>query len=226
MAEFNLKADPVKASITDLAPETVEKIFDYTRDDVASVCLALTCKRLFFIFDKNRSKVEEARCWNNTSGPWKQKLMLLLAAGWIPQEKMKLCLGCWRFAPFGPSSEETWKIMQMATGCSKKRRQWEYDWEDSLWLKGLPAHDVKDERVRCPMCVLYDQDLLLTTKSHWKSAKFGNRLGSCRDADVVKPPSRTARRGRAKEDVGTAPGITNGLVWGHDWDDGAPIGGW
>lgn len=67
-------------------------------------------------------------------------------------------------------------------------------------MKRLPARDVKDERVRCPMCVLYDQDLLLTTERHWKSAKFGNRLGSFRDADVIKPPSRTARRRRAKKD--------------------------
>ena len=189
-----MKLRPTKTSILDLCDETIEQIFDYVREDVASISLALSSKRLFVIFDKPRDKIPEAELWNNTSGPWKQNLMATLAKGWIPKNRMKLCYGCWRFIPFGPHSENKLLNLQENTGCSKKTTQWEQNWEVSLWMKGKFAQDIADERVRCPMCVLYDQELLFATRKHREQAKYGNRLITYNKSEVLKPPTKRARR--------------------------------
>ena len=80
-SKFNLKRDATRVSILDLADETIEQIFDEARDTHSSICLALSCKRLYTIFGTTRNEKEEARRWNNVSGPWKQGLMLSLACG-------------------------------------------------------------------------------------------------------------------------------------------------
>jgi hypothetical protein len=47
------EAEAFKPSLLDLADETVERFFSYLRFESSVVCLALTCKRLFTVFDNS-----------------------------------------------------------------------------------------------------------------------------------------------------------------------------
>ena len=197
---FNRKRNDEYHSILDLADETIEKIFEYSKDIPSVVCLALSCKRTFKIFDASKNRRDENRRWNNTSGPWKQQLMLLLARGWIPWWRTKLCYACWRFVPYGSKSKDRWLWLERLELCQKKKEQWKANWEVQLWLGGTQQDrkDTRDFRIRCPMCVLYDQALRLPGESMVQKICEGPQLLSLGDRQVQQErEEEKARRRKA-----------------------------
>ena len=219
-SNFNLKRDATRVSILDLADETIEQIFDEARDTHSSICLALSCKRLYTIFGTTRNEKEEARRWNNVSGPWKQGLMLSLACGYIPKDTMKLCFGCWRFVPFGKSSKPVWERLVNDTGCAKSKILWELNWEVALFIKGKRLEEIIDNRIRCPLCVFYDQDVLLTSTYYYDGASYGRPLKSFPQKNVVKAPQKAPRYRKPMRDK-------NATTWQAGWkytNDGWLIG--
>lgn len=161
--KYNQKLRPEGRSILDLPDEAINSIFGSLKFESSGICLALSCKRLFDIFDKVRDDKVEVKFWNNTSGPWKQQLVISLAKGWVPKDRIRLCYGCWRLMPHGPFSRKRWNIIVANTGCARPKALWELDWEMALWTKGRRVEEVHDNRIRRLLCVFYDQDLRLAS---------------------------------------------------------------
>jgi hypothetical protein len=186
--KYNSKLRPSELSLLDFPDETIDKIFGYLRFESSVICLALTCKRLFAIFDKSMDDKVAAKFWNNTSGPWKEQLMVSLAKGWAPKHKTRLCYACWRLTPYGPSSRKTWEKLIHRRGCAKPKIFWELNWEVTLWTKGTCMEDVHDNRIRCPLCVFYDENVRFTSAKYFMGALFGRKLKVFPFAKTIEYP--------------------------------------
>ena len=133
---------------------------------------------------------------------------------------MKLCFGCWRFVPFGKSSKPVWERLVNDTGCANSKILWELNWEVALFVKGKRLEEIIDNRIRCPLCVFYDQDVLLTSTYYYDGASYGRPLKSFPQKNVVKAPQKAPRYRKPMRDK-------NATTWQAGWkytNDGWLIG--
>ena len=116
--------------------------------------------------------------------------MLMLARGWDPQHKIKLCFGCWRFCRYGPDSKAIYGKLERDRTCHNKVDEWKKNWEILLWSKPWP---MPNNRIRCPMCVLDNQPLLCTTKMFKSQAQAGPPIRKTQDQLYMHQERMTAK---------------------------------
>jgi hypothetical protein len=185
-------------SILRLSDELILNVFKQCRDLPTSICLALSCKRLCSIY---QSAVDEAKrkditqLWAHAKHS-KRRLLAQLADGWIPRERIRICWACFRFRPYGKGARPYWqaRFEDLNAHCTKAKN-FSCDQEGMCWL-GYPVEHPRrykpwlslekceaamdpaivkswDEEVRCPECVLWGFEILLSGKiirkrnQHW-----------------------------------------------------------
>lgn len=97
---------------------------------------------------------------------------------------------------------QRWLWMERNEVCQKKKNDWNVDWEVQLWFGGeqQDRKDTRDFRIRCPMCVLYDQALRLPGEAMVQKICEGPRLLSLGDVQVQhEGVEAKARRHKAWE---------------------------
>ncbi|ETN38446.1 uncharacterized protein HMPREF1541_06481 [Cyphellophora europaea CBS 101466] len=180
-------------SILELPDELLLKIAESLNDSAYKYCLALSCKRLLAIVSDLDANTKPALALqaNNKTGPWKQQLLLALARGWIPKDKVKLCFGCWRFMPYGRFSKSVYLKMEKNRTCHLQVRNWLDNWDVKLWFRELRANKdwssfISDGRLRCPMCVLEGQSLHVRNKGERKKVKGGPPIAALAHKQEIK----------------------------------------
>ena len=153
---------------------------------------------MYAFFDTKRNRAIEALRWNNMTGPWKQQVLMALGKGWVPKDRIRLCYGCWRLVPYGPASKQIWMRLVENTDCTESKIWWEFNWEVALWIKGTRLEEVRDERIRCPLCVFYDQPLRLPSKKYVIKLMYSGRLKSFPEAKLIRAPPRPKNRKNRK----------------------------
>ena len=158
-----------KVSILDLPDELLLKIYAFSNAMVNVICLALSCKRLCGVYQHfvdKKDRKQENFVWNSINGNWKQQLVPLLAKGWIPKDRVRVCWGCWRFLTYGPVSRAQW-VKQLGHECClhvqiQRVERWLQNWEIRTWLGEIVESadgtlvSARDKRIRCPSCTVKD----------------------------------------------------------------------
>lgn len=167
----------------DMPDELLLMIAGNLNNSAYKYCLALSCKRLLAVVTELDAitKPELALQANNKTGAWKEQLMIALARGWIPKNKIKLCFACWRFMPYGAASKKKYVALEKTRTCHLRKKDWIENWEVQVWFRQLRAPKdwksfISDFRLRCPMCVLDNHDLHLRTKKFRVKAQAGGPL--------------------------------------------------
>ena len=171
MVEQHCNVSGDTKSLLRLSNELLIAVFRHLEDEpVSRICLSLAAKHLLGL----HQRYIQTQSPSNAEVIWfsdyfasnelpKTQLLGKLADGWIP-DNIRICWACYQFQPFGTGSRGAWEVEKSAFKNNdtlwhhQRTAVWENNWEVKAWLGEEPKELLgvcrKDERLRCPGCVL------------------------------------------------------------------------